>query len=383
MTAKTQGAAARRRRCGRASSCTRSASARPSTCRTSPWSWRASTPGTRRTQEILTEPRLLEAVRVRARAPGRASCGPPRGSRRRRTRSTTWAWTGVPVVPFPRWLRCPRCQQLAPIDSGLFELKRHVVPAGPHPVRPPELQGHAASRPTVVPARFIVACPRGHLDEFPWIEFCHADGAVHRPPDADRVRDWERGPVDGSPGRVRGLRAQAPPVARVRRERAAHDAAVPRATSAPRAVRRELPGARPRDAARRFEQLVPDHAVGAVAPGVGGPDRAGGGGALGDLLRGRQSREPRLRRSSSSRRIKAPQGHRPRRTVGGDPGAQGWNRRPSRPRSTSRDPSGRCSGRHEATSPATSASRRRRSHGRSGIGSPPWGWPSACARSSP
>ena len=23
------------------------------------------------------------------------------------------------------WLRCPRCQMLAPIDSGLFQLKQH------------------------------------------------------------------------------------------------------------------------------------------------------------------------------------------------------------------------------------------------------------------
>ena len=27
--------------------------------------------------------------------------------------------------------------------------------------------------PTVVPARFLVACPHGHLDDFPWVEFTH------------------------------------------------------------------------------------------------------------------------------------------------------------------------------------------------------------------
>jgi hypothetical protein len=36
---------------------------------------------------------------------------------------------GVPVAPFPRWLRCPRCRLLADVDSGLFELK-------PEPYRP-------------------------------------------------------------------------------------------------------------------------------------------------------------------------------------------------------------------------------------------------------
>lgn len=29
---------------------------------------------------------------------------------------------GVPVVPFPRWLRCPKCQGMGTIESGLFEL---------------------------------------------------------------------------------------------------------------------------------------------------------------------------------------------------------------------------------------------------------------------
>jgi hypothetical protein len=27
--------------------------------------------------------------------------------------------------------------------------------------------------PTVVPARFLVACPNGHLDDFPWPWFVH------------------------------------------------------------------------------------------------------------------------------------------------------------------------------------------------------------------
>src|SRR3990172_3724419 len=30
---------------------------------------------------------------------------------------------GIPVVPYPRWVRCPRCDLLAALDSGLFALK--------------------------------------------------------------------------------------------------------------------------------------------------------------------------------------------------------------------------------------------------------------------
>ena len=33
------------------------------------------------------------------------------------------ATIGVPVAPFPQWMYCPWCRLLAPLDSGLFELK--------------------------------------------------------------------------------------------------------------------------------------------------------------------------------------------------------------------------------------------------------------------
>jgi hypothetical protein len=82
------------------------------------------------------------------------------------------ASVGVPVAPFPRWQVCPYCRLLAPIQSGLFELRldpyrkdksRYVHRICKKPGKPP----------TVVPARFLVACEHGHLDDFPWVEFVH------------------------------------------------------------------------------------------------------------------------------------------------------------------------------------------------------------------
>ena len=79
---------------------------------------------------------------------------------------------GVPVAPFPRWVLCPYCRLLAPIHSGLFELKvdpyrqdrtRYVHANCTRPGKPP----------TVLPARFLVACENSHLDDFPWVEFVH------------------------------------------------------------------------------------------------------------------------------------------------------------------------------------------------------------------
>ena len=35
------------------------------------------------------------------------------------------ALIGVPVKPFPRWLRCVKCGLLSPYDTGLFKLKEN------------------------------------------------------------------------------------------------------------------------------------------------------------------------------------------------------------------------------------------------------------------
>jgi hypothetical protein len=79
---------------------------------------------------------------------------------------------GVPVACFPRWVVCPSCRLLAPLGSGLFVLKTD-------PYRPDRTRyvhqncGKSPRPPTVNPARFLVACSRGHLDDFPWAWFVH------------------------------------------------------------------------------------------------------------------------------------------------------------------------------------------------------------------
>lgn len=79
---------------------------------------------------------------------------------------------GVPVAPFPRWMICPYCRLLAPIHSGLFELK--LDPYRKDRSRYVHRICHKAGKsPTVVPARFLVACKNGHLDDFPWVEYVH------------------------------------------------------------------------------------------------------------------------------------------------------------------------------------------------------------------
>ncbi|MEQ9624072.1 DrmB family protein [Coleofasciculus chthonoplastes] len=79
---------------------------------------------------------------------------------------------GIPVAPFPSWMVCPKCRLLAPLQSGFFTLK-------PNPYRPDKTcYVHKNCRrtikpPPVIPARFLVACEHGHLDDFPWMYFVH------------------------------------------------------------------------------------------------------------------------------------------------------------------------------------------------------------------
>lgn len=84
---------------------------------------------------------------------------------------------GVPVRPFPRWLRCVKCGLLSPYDAGLFEIK-------PNQYRPERTRfvhkgcrGSKGDQPArdadAVPARFLLACRDGHLDDFPWHYFVH------------------------------------------------------------------------------------------------------------------------------------------------------------------------------------------------------------------
>ena len=125
-------------------------------------------------QSVVTEERLLVAVRAET---GLDAVGELRSAPwqpETRNAFDSWASIGVPVTPFPRWLRCSRCSYLGPIDSGLFELQTR-------PYRPDKARyahRNCTGRgwaPTAVPARFVIACSRGHLDEFPWVEFVHKD----------------------------------------------------------------------------------------------------------------------------------------------------------------------------------------------------------------
>jgi len=125
----------------------------------------------------ISEPRLLAQVQQALSAAGvtslRAAPYEPA------TADDPYATTGVPVTTFPRWLRCPACHQLLSID-GIDQLELHHK-WGRRPDLAKWVHRHCPSQTTLavskrracIPARFLVACARGHLDEFPYVDFVH------------------------------------------------------------------------------------------------------------------------------------------------------------------------------------------------------------------
>ena len=79
---------------------------------------------------------------------------------------------GVPAYVFPEWLVCPRsrCRMLAPKESFRWV----GPPAGEFRCTRRDYHGNASV--PAFPARFMTACPKGHLDDFPWDSWVHAAG---------------------------------------------------------------------------------------------------------------------------------------------------------------------------------------------------------------
>lgn len=115
---------------------------------------------------VIQEPRLRDIIAEQFRQAGLSLSvdnpfrAPPEGDDRDPTR-----FAGVQVLEFPRWFVCqnPGCRALLRAMDGL-DLKKgrywHNCPGA-----------NRASE--TVPVRFLGACRRGHVQDFPWIGFVH------------------------------------------------------------------------------------------------------------------------------------------------------------------------------------------------------------------
>lgn len=126
----------------------------------------------------VQEARLLNAVRSRLGPQVGSLRMPPFHSGDSDDRFSAEAMVGVPVRAFPRYLRCVACGLLSPFDAGLFDCKENIY--RPERTRFVHLgcrgsKGDKSPRDMdAVPARFLLACSHGHLDDFPWHYFVHS-----------------------------------------------------------------------------------------------------------------------------------------------------------------------------------------------------------------
>lgn len=80
----------------------------------------------------------------------------------------------APAIRFPTWHECPMCHRIG-TEGDPFQLSADGSQL--------ECAGHSKGVPTT-PVRFVLACRKGHMDEFPWAWWAHrrrSEGICDRP----------------------------------------------------------------------------------------------------------------------------------------------------------------------------------------------------------
>ncbi|MGH4020748.1 MAG: DrmB family protein [Pseudonocardiaceae bacterium] len=125
----------------------------------------------------IRAPRLREVVRMMLRSPD-VQLRPHPWQPKKMNFSSEGNDLGVPARVFPQWLRCTGCDMLGMVsqfdyrnthpfrtDLACFEHAKCTGRTGD--------KTRKAARRTAVPARYLLACVDGHLDEFPYELWVH------------------------------------------------------------------------------------------------------------------------------------------------------------------------------------------------------------------
>lgn len=102
---------------------------------------------------------------------------------------------GVPARVFPQWLRCTGCNKLAPVAdfvNGYRNVNRYRPDQAQFTHRhcPGGGQGKKTDR-LCIPARYLLVCPNGHVDEFPYDWWAHYGERCTAAPDKPQLRMFE------------------------------------------------------------------------------------------------------------------------------------------------------------------------------------------------
>ncbi|WP_419724821.1 DrmB family protein [Terrisporobacter petrolearius] len=75
---------------------------------------------------------------------------------------------GVPFVRFPRWYYCPNCKTFKTLDEWQTDYKK-----GEEFMRIPKCSNPKCGNVNLIAPSILVACEKGHIDDFPWEEWTH------------------------------------------------------------------------------------------------------------------------------------------------------------------------------------------------------------------
>ena len=153
--------------------------------------------------DIVIEPRLLELVRSHLGSQVAQLRKPPWAPQEKGHGGGDALDLGIPGRIFPQWLRCTGCGLLGPVSDEQFSYKNT------NRFRPDQAQfvherctgwagqvkgakGRKPSTQTAVPARYLIACANGHLDEFPYVAWVHRGKPCESGPHPRlRMREWK------------------------------------------------------------------------------------------------------------------------------------------------------------------------------------------------
>lgn len=76
----------------------------------------------------------------------------------------------MPFVQFPTWYFCPKCRSFKTLKEWEKDFKK--VNGEDIPMKRP-VCSDIKCKVKLAPARLVVACENGHIDDFPWIEWTH------------------------------------------------------------------------------------------------------------------------------------------------------------------------------------------------------------------
>lgn len=137
----------------------------------------------RQGEAVIHAPRLLNTVRLMLGSQVK-NLRPFPWQAKESTFSRDGEDLGIPARVFPQWMRCTGCDKLAPLSEFSYINTRPGHPDMAefvHENCSGNRNGAGAKRrksrmSSCVPARYLLACPDGHLDEFPYDWFVHHGG---------------------------------------------------------------------------------------------------------------------------------------------------------------------------------------------------------------